>query len=174
MNTQNGWPVLDGGSQDLYEWVIPARGGHFSLRLRRGAAGFILAVWALWFSETVQRVLGPVLDDWAWAVAKAIPGTTEFSNHASGTAVDLNATAHPWGKAGTFTAVQVAAIHAKLRRFHGVIRWGGDYMHKVDEMHWEINAPYAQTLREARAKRFTPRGIRVLRANPSQRGHLYK
>lgn len=173
MRSQNGWPVLEGNSPDLYTWRIPARNGAFNLRLRRGAPGFVLATFALWFSENIEQVKGATLDDWGWAAPKPIPGTTNYSNHCSGTAMDLNAERHVWRESGTFESAQlVNAIHRKLRQLNGVIRWGGDYQHTVDEMHWEINQGYLPTLTEARRLRFWPRGIRVLRANPSQRGHL--
>lgn len=42
-----------------------------------------------------------------------------YSNHASGTAIDLNATRHPLGTiaAHSFTKKQIAAIHARLKRY---------------------------------------------------------
>lgn len=167
--TQNGWPVLPGDSPKLHTWIIPARNGAFSLRLRYGAAGFVLATFALWFSETVQRVKGATLDDWGWAPARPIPGSTDLSNHDSGTAMDLNATAHGLSLTGTFNSTQERAIHDKLRRYHGVIRWGGDYVHRKDEMHWEIVQSLHATTVQARALMLTPRGLRVLRANRGQR-----
>ncbi len=66
-----------------------------------------------------------------------------WSNHGSGTAVDLNWKSHPLGAVGTHNAAQVAAIRRILKRYtmDGVqlIRWGGDYPDRKDEMHFEIN-----------------------------------
>jgi D-alanyl-D-alanine carboxypeptidase len=69
---------------------------------------------------------------------RKIPGTDTWSNHASATAIDINWTRHPLGARGTFTTAQVAAIRRILAACDGVIRWGGDYTHTVDEMHFEI------------------------------------
>jgi hypothetical protein len=59
-----------------------------------------------------------------------------LSNHSSGTAIDLNATKHPLGKAGTFPLEKVAMIQALAKKYG--LRWGGDYRGRKDEMHFEI------------------------------------
>lgn len=71
---------------------------------------------------------------------RRIGGSDEWSNHASATAADLNATKHKQGVRGTFTKSQVEAIRKLLAKYQ-VIKWGGDYRTTVDEMHVEINAP---------------------------------
>jgi hypothetical protein len=78
------------------------------------------------------------LDDWGYA-SRPIRGGTAISNHASGTAVDVNATRHPLGAVHTFTSRQVAVIHDILAAVDNVVRWGGDYTGRRDEMHFEIN-----------------------------------
>lgn len=169
MQSQNGWPALNAGSSRLHKWVIPSHTGEFTLLLRDGSAGFILAVLALWFSEVVQQVRGRILDDWGYASRTIRGSETVVSNHASGTAMDLNARAHGLGLRDTYTNRQEQQIHRKLRRLHGVIRWGGDYVHRADEMHFEIVQNLSACEREARALMLTRRGRRVLRANPGQR-----
>ena len=74
---------------------------------------------------------------WGYAYRK-IRGSAALSNHASGTAIDLNAPAHPLGEKGTFTAKQVTAIRRILTFCDGVVRWGGDFHGRKDEMHFEI------------------------------------
>jgi len=69
---------------------------------------------------------------------------TQVSNHASATAIDLNALKHPRGVRNTFSKGQVAAIRRILASYDGVIRWGGDYSTTVDDMHFEINASKAR------------------------------
>lgn len=66
---------------------------------------------------------------------------SDLSNHASGTAIDLDAPEHPNGvpTSRTFTAKQIAAVHVILGECHGALRWGGDYTHTVDAMHVEVN-----------------------------------
>jgi hypothetical protein len=62
----------------------------------------------------------------------------EYSNHASGTAIDLNWTKYPMFKR-KMTKKQRAAAVAIESELKEVIRWGGSYSpSRVDEMHWEI------------------------------------
>lgn len=169
--SQNRWPALDTGSTKLYTWIIPAKTGPIRLLLRNGSAGFILAHMALWVAEAVTPLWSKVVDDWGYAYRPIRGYTTELSNHASGTAMDLNATQHPLGKVGTWPARQARAIRARLawRLYAGTIRWGGDYHGRVDEMHFEINRDLASCERVARRLMKTPRGRRLLAANPTQR-----
>lgn len=88
------------------------------------------------------------LDDWGYA-ERPIRGGTETSNHASATAVDGNATRHALGVRNTFSPKQVAEIHQILREVDNVVRWGGDYDGRVDEMHFEINDDHAAVKRVA-------------------------
>jgi hypothetical protein len=169
--SQNGWPLLASDSTKLHTWVIPARSGAFRLRLRNGSAGFLLAHFALWFAEKVQPV-AKVADDWGYA-PRPIRGSSVPSNHGSGTAMDLNATAHVLGAAGTFAPSQVAAIHSRLLWLRGAIRWGGDYQYRKDEMHFEIVQSLAFCERRARRLSRTPRGRRLLRANKGQRAVIF-
>jgi hypothetical protein len=79
-------------------------------------------------------------DDWGFAFRDNRNNPGELSCHASGTAVDLDATEHPnsVAVAKTFTAQDVREIHAILRELEGTVRWGGDFKHTVDGMHFEI------------------------------------
>lgn len=171
--SQNGWPALAADSTDLHTWVIPARNGAFKLRLRAGSAGFLLAHFALWFAEVVQPVAGKVLDDWGFASRPIRGDAVTLSNHASGTAMDLNAMAHSLGAVDTFTAKQERAIHARLLWMRGVIRWGGDYVHRKDEMHYEVVQNLAFCERRARRLSRTPRGLRLLHVNRGQRAVIF-
>lgn len=87
----------------------------------------------------MEKLEKGALDDWGYAY-RAIRGQEDagnLSNHASATAVDLNARHHPLGKRGTFTDEQVAKIRALAAKYG--LRWGGDYKNRADEMHFEIN-----------------------------------
>lgn len=167
-NSQNGWPVLEADSDKLYVWKIPVKTGTIKLRLRNGSAGFCLAHYAMYHSEVVENVVGKVLDDWGYAKRNVV-GDDMPSNHGSGTAIDLNATAHVLGSEGTYTAAQQRKIRERLRSMHGVIRWGGDYKHRKDEMHFEIVQSLEAVEAEAKKWMNTTRGKRVLAANPTQR-----
>lgn len=170
-HSQNGWPALTQGSALLHTWVIPAKTGTFKLTIRNGSAGFILAHYALWYAETVETVAGKVVDDWGWAYRPIRGQSSGLSNHASGTAIDLNAEAHVLGAAPSksFTPKQIDAIHSRLRWLRGCLRWGGDYSGRKDSMHTEVvqSLPFC----EIEAKRLinTPRGRRLLNANPGQK-----
>jgi dimethylhistidine N-methyltransferase len=67
---------------------------------------------------------------------------TKLSNHSSGTAIDLNATKHPLGKAGTFAAEKVPMIQALAKKYG--LTWGGDYRNRKDEMHFEVSISAAK------------------------------
>lgn len=169
--TQNGWPALPPGSTTLHTWRIPARTGEVVLLMRNGSAGFVLAHLALWLAETVTPLAGKVRDDWGYAWRPIRGYETGLSNHASGTALDLNATRHPLGKRGTWPARQAALIRHRLRMrlYAGAIRWGGDYAGRPDEMHVELVKPLPVVETVARALMRTRRGRRLLAANPGQR-----
>jgi hypothetical protein len=168
--SQNHWPALSADSAKLHSWVIPTRNGSVHLRLRNGSAGFILAHFTLWLAETVEPVFGGQLDDWAYAYRPVRGYETTLSNHSSGTAVDLNATKHPLGKRGTW-GKGAAKIRHRLawRLYGGCIRGGLDYANRADEMHFEINKPLPVCEKVAKRLARTPRGQRILAANPGQR-----
>lgn len=171
--SQNGYPVLSPDSPKLHNWVIPSKTGRFEIVLRNGSAGFILAHYILWFSEVIEPVFGKVRDWWGYAVRPIRGQTTGYSNHASGTAFDLNAPQHPLGKRGTFKPWQYTKMRARLLMYAGAIRLGIDYKNRPDEMHGEINRPLAYCERIAKALLKTPRGKRLIKANPGQRAVIY-
>lgn len=167
--SQNGWPALAADSSNLHTWVIPAKNGHLRIRLRNGSAGFLLCHFLLWWSERLDDLTHPhPADDWGYAW-RAIRGqTTGLSNHASGTAVDADATQWPLGTEHMSAAMK-ARIRLRLKIYRGCLRWGGDYSGRKDQMHTEINAPLSQVELRARLLMSTPRGKRILEANPGQR-----
>ena len=139
--SQNGWPV----HTDQTDLVAL---NFVTGRVRGGAVHTIFNDLCSWFDRNIEPIRRA--DSWGWAY-RAIRGKTDgYSNHASGTAIDLNATTHPLGKWNTFTAGQRARIRAKLRDYEGAVRWGGDYQSRPDDMHFEINANAATLARVAR------------------------
>jgi hypothetical protein len=162
MLSQNGWRVLQAG--ETRQWIIPDTGRW--LRLSQGPAGFVLTHFALWFHKRIEPLDPAPWDDWGWAVRPIRGSSTTMSNHASGTAIDLNATKHPLGVRNTFTLDQASRIRVRLReRYDGCIRWGGDYENRADEMHFEVNVGQARILALADALDFTRGGQRVRLAN---------
>lgn len=132
--SQNGYIAND--ITRTQSWKIP--GTDRAIRLRKGSPGALLVHFAAWFDKNVEDIEAGQLDDWGYAERNIRGSETTVSNHASGTAMDLNATRHPLGKRGTFTATQAARIRTKLKEYNGCIRWGGDYVNRADEMHFEI------------------------------------
>lgn len=132
-SSQNGWTVDAAGSQQDRTAVA---GVTFPNGVRRGDVATVLFYVARRFHAEVEPLKAGTC--WGW-FNRPIRGATSISNHASGTAIDLNADKHPLGKVGTFSAAKVRAIRRILADCDGVVRWGGDYSGRKDEMHFEIN-----------------------------------
>lgn len=162
--SQNGWEVIDRAT--CRNWLIPHTEARV-LPLNPDHAGFVLIWVAHWFHSKIEPLDEGQLDDWGWA-SRPIGGSTVISNHASGTAEDLNATRHPRDvpTAKTFTPRQIRQIHRMLRRLFGVVRWGGDYVSRPDGMHFEINDDHDRVRIAAYWLSRTRRGRKILRANP--------
>lgn len=159
VTSQNGWPVHVDQSK-----LVPL--SYVTGRVASGDVHTILAHFCAWFAANVE----PITKGHSWGYAyRAIRGQSSgYSNHASGTAIDLNAPKHPLGKSGTFTAAQVAAIRGQLKRYDGALRWGGDYNGRKDEMHFEINcssAKLAKVVKALTAKKVYTTSLKRLLAN---------
>jgi hypothetical protein len=166
--SQNGWPALSSTSRLLYTWVIPATNGTLRIRLRGGSAGFLLCHFLLWWSEELDDLTNPhPADDWGYAY-RPIRAGLSLSNHASGTAADADATQWPLGTEHMSAAMK-AKIHKRLELYDDCLRWGGDYYGRKDQMHTEINKPLKVCEKMARELLDSPRGVRLLSANPGQR-----
>ena len=174
--TANGYPVIftpetNGPLPRLRKVVIPGTKRH--LLIRDGSCAVVLGHVALKYNDTVERLdtLDKVWDDWGWAVRPVRGQTSGYSNHAGGVAIDLNATRHPMGVPikATFTKAQIDQCHAMERQYQGVVIFGGDFQ-RADGMHWEL-AEVSFKRVEDLAKRLmkTPRGVRLINANPGLR-----
>lgn len=171
--SQNGWPALESSSPLLRTWTIPAKTGEVKLRLRNGSAGFLICHFLLWLAEVIEPMAGKVLDDWGYAYRVIRGQTTGLSNHAAGCAADANALRHGLGSRGTFAYLvkgvpAATRIRARLLIYTGALRWGGDYVSRADEMHIEVNTSLEKAEKVARRLMKTPRGKRLLAANPGQ------
>jgi hypothetical protein len=107
----------------------------------------------------------PGFDEWGWAYRPVRGQRFGFSNHASGSAIDLNAVRHPRGVKGTFTRIDRRAVRRILAStldsvtHREVVRWGETYAGTVDGMHFEIDASPSAVARVAariRAKHAAP------------------
>lgn len=141
--SQNGWPVLPRGSS-LDN--APVAGVKLSPGVRSGDVAVVLH----WIAQQVNDRVEKLHAGWCWGYAyRAIRGQTSgYSNHASATAIDLNAPDHGRQSSSPhlgYTAAQVAEIHRILTACAGLVRWGGDYSPgPYDPMHFEINGTPAQ------------------------------
>lgn len=142
--SQNGWPVIDRDvtPELIATYTVPGTGVRLPLRVGN-VATVLLYVAERFHNEVEKLTVG-----WCWGfAARTIRGsTTVASNHASGTAIDVNAPAHPLATApsANFTAKQIQAIRKIIADLDGVVRWGGDYAGRKDGMHFEINAGSAR------------------------------
>lgn len=133
--SQNGWPAIRSGSDPR---LSPLR--WITGRVLAGPVHAVLDHLGRRFDAEVE----PIERGSSWGHHyRAIAGSASLSNHASGTAVDFNAPRHPLGAVGTFTPAQTAAIRAVVAEVNaagraGVLRWGGEYARRKDEMHFEI------------------------------------
>ena len=133
-SSQNGWPASSNPkSIDVESFLVPNT--KLKLRVCKKVAP-ILINFAAEFNELVENLEGKQLDDWGYAWRNVRGSTDMLSNHASGTAIDLNANKHPLAHKGTFKPKQVEAILELIDKYH--IGWGGLWKRRVDEMHFEI------------------------------------
>lgn len=168
LRAENGLPVLDEDSPDLYTWTVPARGGDVRVRLLRGAPGFLLCWLMLFWDERLESIFGKTVDDWGFARRMIRGSSSQWSNHSTGGAVDVNAAAHPLGTR-TLTAVQLRRLRWRVSTTGGIVRAGCSYRDRPDEMHLELMVLGPRVERLARRWARTKRGRRLLAANPSQR-----
>lgn len=136
----NGWtasprPADFGG---LTKLVVA--GEEFAPGVRSGDVFTVLQ----WVAEQMHRRVEPIYapgwheaDDWGYNYRQN-RNASNLSCHASGTAIDYNATRHPNGKRGTFALAQVAEIRRILLEARGTVQWGGNFGGTADEMHFEI------------------------------------
>jgi hypothetical protein len=154
--SQNGWPVAT--VNDIHYYPIPGdvSSNKGTVAFRKGAVTVVLLDLAEQL-EHLEPAVWPGI--WGWFV-KPISGSTVYSNHASGTALDWNAPKHPRQSRFAYlgwSEANVSTIHRLLAtRYQGLIRWGADYVNAThDPMHFEINGDEAQ-INALAAKLLTP------------------
>lgn len=132
---QNGWAASANKGDVNVNPNFNVNGILFPGGVKDGDVSKVLHYVASQFHARVEKLH----DGWCWGYSyRPISGSASLSNHSAGCAIDVNAPNHPLGKAGTFSAAQVATIHTILNEVGGVVRWGGDYSGRKDEMHFEI------------------------------------
>jgi hypothetical protein len=144
----NGWPVLDGGYSDPRFKSLPIPGCPARKLLLRAEVLPLFLALAADYHRTIARLDVGAWDDWAYSY-RAARFSTSMSDHSSGTAIDLNATAEgalghgplSWWKTGN------RALQARrLKKRYEIVMWGGatelggDYRlsNTTDWMHWAL------------------------------------
>jgi hypothetical protein len=144
----NGWPVLVRGSHDLHTYTIPGVPDR-RLTLAKGAAPILLYV-AGWYHTNVHALNrenhhhSNRVDEGGYNFRKSRV-STRWSNHSSGTAIDLD-----WAREGAQSTwarrwwaqhkAQKAAVEGLLKELDGAVTWGGDWHGRYqDFMHFEIS-----------------------------------
>lgn len=153
--SQNGWPAHSDRRRIAVETFV-RHGVSFPGGVKAGDVATIAAYVVDRFHNEVEKLVPGWCWGWAW---RAVRGGASTSNHASGTAWDVNAPRHPLGKSGTFTPQQIARIREIVRACGGTVRWGGDYSGRKDEMHFEINAGAARVAAVANTIRAAQRPV---------------
>lgn len=120
-------------------------GTSIRIPVRKGPAGELL----MWAAARWHREVEPLVEGWNWGWAyRAIRGASALSNHASGTAIDLNAPRHPLGVPASrnLSPAQIAAIRRIIADAKGCLEWGGLWS-RPDAMHIEVVKPEAECVR---------------------------
>lgn len=139
--SQNGYKSRDFSLIATYTVIRDVK-----LSLRKGAVSVVLLHWARWFDKNIEPLKAKECGGYN---PRKISGSNVDSNHASGTAEDLNWNSHGMGKKNTFSAADQKKIRKQLEFYEGVIRWGGDYKSTPDDMHFEINKSLSEVERIA-------------------------
>ena len=134
----NGWPVIQSSTNTLLRTgSVP--GTNRRLTTRKEALPLFLAIAADWHRWIHPIDEGPVdTGGYANRDARAVPGRK--SNHASGTAIDID-----WSGVGAPTArnrIFWRSKEAQMKRMlkiYSIIKWGGDWSEAYwDPMHIEL------------------------------------
>jgi hypothetical protein len=130
----NGWPASkDRAAIGIKSYAVPGTTLYIACAEKVAP---LLVNFAADFHRIIEPIDGGTLDDWSYCYRNIRGSTDKLSNHSSGTALDLNATKHPLGKAGTFDLAKVPMLQGLCRKYG--LKWGGDYVNRKDEMHFEI------------------------------------
>jgi len=134
LTSPNGWPASeDRKALGIKTFAVPGTKIKFACAK---AVAPILVSFAKDFHELVEPIDQGQLDDWGYAFRQTRGSDRILSNHASGTAIDLNAIKHPLGKSNTFNKDQRNTINLLITKYG--LAWGGNYKKRKDDMHFEI------------------------------------
>ena len=123
----NGWPASDDRASI---GVVPS--DMFPGGVKAGDVATVLG----YVMRQLDARVEPIVDGhcWGYTYKANVNNPSQLSCHASGTAGDFNAPAHPNGSSGTFSDEQRGVIYQILDECQGAVSWLEGY----DEMHFEI------------------------------------
>jgi hypothetical protein len=154
----NGWPVGTPASAiGVANYTVP--GTSIVIPVKSGDVATVLMYVAGRFNVEVEPLRAGQC--WGYDYRKNVNNPSVWSNHASGTAIDLNAVLHPNGAPVSrgFDSRAVSAIRAILAFCGEVIYWGGDYSGTVDAMHFEIDVAPGDSALPALVQKIQSGGI---------------
>lgn len=172
MNSQNGWPLVN--ATQLDKGTIPETDVVPIPGLLKGDVAWLLKWIGTQFNSRVARLYNPGC--WGWNAPTPIPGSTIYSNHCSGTAIDLNAPSFPW-KQRTMSARQREECRNIVNQTEGVVAWGGDFTTITDEMHFEINgssSDVARIVKKLKGENMSADAVNVTELDNIYLGMLHK
>lgn len=141
-NSYNGWPASPTPSLiDINRTWEPIKGHDFPGGVKGGDVETVMTYLVRQLDSRVEPIEEyPSGDEWGYNYRPNVNNPNQLSCHASGTAIDYNATQHPNKVKYTWSQVQVREIHKILDELEGVVRWLEGY----DEMHFEIRGSAGQ------------------------------
>lgn len=137
----NGWPVIQGfGDPRLAAGKVP--GAKRNLTTRKEVLPLFLAL-AADYHRWVEPIDEGALDDWGYAYRPSRTSSA-WSNHASGTAIDLNASKegsrNPANRQWFARLGRIDQVK-RIKKIYPIVNWGGDWSDRYyDPMHWELKA----------------------------------
>ena len=158
--SQNGWPASSNPtSVGIKTFSFDLRGKERKITVAEAIASQFIEI-IRWWDANIEPVTQ--IGSWNYREIRGKEGTGSLSNHASGTAVDINWDKHPLGASGTIPEAKANALRAKVSSLG--LRWGGDYRKRKDEHHVEVAyAPLQHTavVQARRAQVAIPGGKRA-------------
>lgn len=137
----NGWAASPTPSSIGIVRFEPIKGHPFPAGVKGGDVAVVFTYLVINLDKRVEPIeeYKPG-DEWGYAYRANRNNPNQLSCHASGTAIDYNATQHPNKVLYTWTRDQTREIHKILDELGGVVKW----LEGWDEMHFEIRGTAAQ------------------------------
>lgn len=138
----NGWPAGPGWSiANGKLQALNVAGETFAPGVVAGDGRVVFQYVAEQMHQRVEPIIKAgwnTADDWGYSYRPNKNNPRQLSCHAGGTAFDYNATRHPNGVRGTWTAAQKAEMAEIIAEVDHVVVWGENFTGTIDGMHVEL------------------------------------